>query len=149
MGYVRQVCGATKAINCCHNHLVKDKNSTHVPHTTESVMVRYCDESLCWTAGGWVPVTWMSARVMSSVPHPVGGRRTYGWLLLQLEVETMRMGIKHGKRFWNKNVSLKIGIYTSCLFGIIHFLTKSLCWPTGTHTCTFLRGYHRCEFVKY
>ena len=44
-------------------------------------------------------MTWMSARVMSSVPDPVGGRRTYGLTLVQLEAETMRMGIKHGKWF--------------------------------------------------
>jgi hypothetical protein len=45
-----------------------------------------------------VPVTWMSARVRSSVPHPVGGR-TYGLTVVQLEAETMQMGIKHGKWF--------------------------------------------------
>ena len=44
-----------------------------------------------------MPVTWMSARVRSSVPHPVGGRRTYGLTLVQLEAETMQMGIQHGK----------------------------------------------------
>jgi hypothetical protein len=46
-----------------------------------------------------VPVTGMSARVKSSVPHHVGGRRTYGLTLVKLEAETMKMGIKHGKWF--------------------------------------------------